>query len=98
MSDVEKVGAKSLCYGIFSLSYILLLAGFAGDTVHLVRTLVGDIVFAGVNGGGAFESFLEFEERQNWDFWWCIISLRIWKRKSWTVNRGLVSPNTGSNQ
>ena len=33
VSDVEEMGAESLCYGVFGLFYILVFAGLASDAV-----------------------------------------------------------------
>ena len=51
MSDVENVGAKSLCCGVFGLSYILFFAGFACDAVYQVRALAGNVMLASVLDG-----------------------------------------------
>ena len=58
VSDVNKMRAESLCYGIFGLSYILLFASLACDAVHHIWALASDVVLAGVNRGcgGAFKS------------------------------------------
>ena len=48
VSDVEKVGAKPLCYRDFGVSYILLFAGFTCDAVDQVRALAGNVMLARV--------------------------------------------------
>ena len=46
VSDVEEMGAKSLCYRVFGLSYILLFAGFACDAINQVGALASDVMLA----------------------------------------------------
>ena len=56
VSDVEDVGAKSLCYGSFCLSYILPFASFACNAVNEVGTLVGNVMLPCILDG-CFSTF-----------------------------------------
>ena len=58
--DVERMGAESLCYGIFGLSYILFFASVASDAVDQVDALTSDIIARVHCGcGSAFKGVLE---------------------------------------
>ena len=48
VSDVEEAGVKSVCYGIFGLSYILFFVSFSCDAVYQVRALTGNGMLARV--------------------------------------------------
>ena len=65
--DLEEMGAESLCYRVFGLSYILFFASLASDAVHQIRALASDVVLAGIHSSSAFEGVLQ--QRTKLAFW-----------------------------
>ena len=43
---VEEMATETLCYCVLGLSYVLFTAGFAGNAVDEVGTVVTDVVFS----------------------------------------------------